>query len=228
MTATTVRATARSQRPAWLLISTMPLFVTFLVLATATIAEQTEASSAELTQVQLSELGAWWVALHLLWITPPLLAAMGLAMLATSWRMRGASAVRILAGITMLLALAYLVVQCLAFGFEGETWGDSRLYPLGVALSLAAGWFGALPATILVTGALARHRVAPKTAWTVAVLTTLYLALELLAYLPALAGAADLAETTGIPPFILGILWTALGVALLRSRVPTPARPPRP
>jgi hypothetical protein len=226
MIATSVHPTARSKRPAWLLISTLPLFITFLVLATVTIAEQTEASSAELTQVQLNELGAGWVALHLLWISPPLLAATGLAMLARTWSMRSATAVRVFAGMTMILALAYLVVQGLAFGFEGETWGDSGLYPLGVALSLAVGWFGSLPATILVSGALARHGVARGTAWAVAVLATLYLALELLAYLLVLFGAAELAETAGIPPFVLGILWAALGVALLRSRVPPPARSP--
>jgi hypothetical protein len=218
MTATSIRRT-RSKRPAWLLISTLPLFITFLVLATVTIAEQTEASSAELTRVQLSELGAGWVVLHLLWISPPMLAAMVLVMLARTWWVRVASAVRILAGVTMVLALAYLVVQCLAFGFEGETWGDSGLYPLGVALSLAVGWFGALPATILVSGALARNSVARRTAGTVAVLATLYVALELVAYLPALLGAADVAETAGIPPFVLGILWAALGAALLRSAV---------
>lgn len=223
MTETHVRQAASSKRPAWLLVWTLPAFAVFLVFATVTIATRTEASSAELTPAQVSELGLGWVALHLLWITPSLLAAMGLARLAETWRVPRAPTVRLLAWVAGSLALAYVVVQCFAFGVEGETWGDSGLYPLGVALSLAVGWFGTLPATILVGGALARHGVARRTAWAVAVLAALYLVLELLAYLPVLFGAATLAETAGLPPFVLGALWAALGVALLRSGVPSSA-----
>jgi hypothetical protein len=223
MTTTAAPDTTGVKRPAWLLILTLPAFIVFLGVATVTVAAQTDASSAELTLAQLNELGIVWVAVHLLWVTPPLLAAVGLALLARTWRMPHATAVTILGWAAGALALAYLVVQLLAFGFDGDTWGDSPLYPLGVALSVALGWFGTLPATILVSVALARRGVARMTALTVAVLVALYVVFELLVYLPVLFGSASLAETAGLPPFLLGFFWAVLGIGLLRSRVPSSA-----
>jgi hypothetical protein len=187
------------------------------------VAAQTDTSSAELTLAQLNELGIGWVVVHLLWIAPHLMAAVGLAVLARRWRMPRAATVTILARAAVVFALAYLVVQILAFGFAGDTWGDSPLYPLGIALSLAIGWLGTLPATLLVSLALARRGVVRLTAWTVAVLVALYFVFELLVYLPALFGSVSLAETAGLPPFLLGLFWAALGIGLLRSRVSSSA-----
>lgn len=223
MTTTAAPPTTSAKRPAWLLILTLPTFIVFLAVATVTVAAQTDGSSAELTPVQLNELGFGWAAVHLLWIAPSLLAAVGLALLARTWRMPRATTVTILAGSAVVFAFANLVVQLFAFGFDGDTWGDSPLYPSGIALSIAIGWFGTLPATILVSVALARRGVARITAWTVAVLVALYFVFELLVYLPALFGSASLAETAGLPPFLLGFFWAALGIGLLRSRVSSSA-----
>jgi hypothetical protein len=223
MTVTSPPRTVASRRSAWLLLGTLPAFVAFLALAGATIATQTDASAAELTTAQLRDLGASWVALHLLWVTPALLAAAGLVLTARTWGLPRAGTVTALAWATAAFALAYLTVQMLAFGADGATWGDSGLYPLGVASSLAMGWFGTLPATILVSLDLARRGVARRTAWTVAALAGLYLVLELLVYLTVLFGSATLEETAGLPPFLLGFFWAALGVGLLRSRVSSSA-----
>ena len=54
------------------------------------------------------------------------------------------------------------------------------LYGAGVILSLAVGWAGTLPATILVAVALASRGVARRSMWAVAVVTSLYLVVELL------------------------------------------------
>jgi hypothetical protein len=223
MTVTSVPGTVDVRRPAWLLLLTLPGFVAFLALASVTIATQTDASAAELTPAQLDDLGIALLALHLLWIAPSLVAALALAILVRTLRLPRASAVTVLAGGAVVLALAYITVQMLASGTGGTTWGDSALYPLGVAWSLAIGWFGTLPATILVCAALARRGVARITAWTVAALAGLYLAFELLVYLTVLFGAATLEETAGLPPFLLGCFWAALGVGLLRSRVSSSA-----
>lgn len=209
------------KRPAWLLVLTLPAFIAYLVLAVGTIPREANSSSAELTPAQLSDLGVWWIALHLLWITPSVLAAIGLVRLARRRRLRHLTVVRIFACAALALAAAYLVVQVLAFQFDGGTWGDSRLYPLGVMLSIAVGWAGTLPATILVAVAFARHRIATKTAWTVAALTAIYYVFELLTYLPVLAGPATFAETKGLPPFLLGIFWAGFGGTVLRARVPS-------
>lgn len=63
----------------------------------------------------------------------------------------------------------------------------------------------------------------------IAVVTGLYLVLELLTYLPAL-GSPELAETTGPPPLLLGFVWALLGYdcwpgVRSASRQPPPARP---
>ena len=209
------------KRPAWLLVLTLPAFIAYLVLAVGTIAREADSSSAELTPAQLSDLGVWWIALHLLWITPSALAAIGLAQLARRQRLPHTTAVPTLACAALVLAAAYLVVQLLAFQFDGGTCGDSRLYPLAVVLSLAVGWVGTLPATILVSVVFARHRIARKTAWTVAALTAIYYVFELLTYLPVLVGPGTFAETTGLPPFLLGLFWAGFGGSVLLARVPS-------
>jgi hypothetical protein len=215
---TTTRPTINLKRPAWLLVLTLPAFVAYVALAVTTLATETDSSSAELTPAQLSDLGVSWVALHVLWMAPPVLAAIALFQVARAARLRGAGTVSLLAGVTLVLAAAYLVTQVLAFGLDDTTWGDSSLYPIGVGLSLGVYWVGALPATILVAIGVARRGIRPKAAWTVAVVTGLYFALELLTYLPALIGSATLAETTGPPPFLLGSFWAFLGGSLLRAR----------
>ncbi len=212
-----------AQRPAWLLVLSLPAFVAYVVLALATIATKVEETAAELTPTQLSDLGASWVALHLLWALPSVLAALGLSRISSLLHLRHASVVRILAGAALVLAVAYFVVQLFAPRFDGSAWGDSPLYGTGVILSLAAGWAGTLPATILVALALASRGVARRSMWAVAVVTSLYLVVELLVYLPALLGSATLADTVGLPPFLLGIVWAALGGMVLRARVPSRA-----
>lgn len=216
MRGTSVPSSIDGRRPAWLLILTLPVFMAFLGLAVATIATQADSSSAELTPAQLADLGLWWVALHLLWITPTVLAAVGLSRLARAWRLTNLTAVQILCRVAVTLAACYLVVQVLALRFEGDVWGHSSLYAPGVVLSMAAGWTSTLPATILVCVSLTRHDITRKTAWTIAALTALFLAFEVAASLSALLQPADLSQTAGPPPFLLGFFWAALGVGLLR------------
>ncbi len=213
----TARTTQELRRPAWLLILTLPAFVAYVVLAVTTLATEADSSSAELTPAELSDLGVSWVALHVLWMTPPVLAAIALVMIARRMSLGLAPAVTALATVTVVLAAAYLVPQALAFGAETATWGDSDLYGVGVVLSLAVGWVGVLPATVVVAIGLAKRGISPKVSWGIAVFTGLYLALELLTYLPAL-GAAELEDTTGPPPFLLGFVWALLGVRLLARR----------
>ena len=184
--------------------------------AVTTLATRVDSTSAELTPSELSDLGVAWVALHMLWMTPPVLAAIALLLIARRLRLDVAGPVTVLSGIALVLAAAYLVPQLLAFGVEADTWGDSPLYAVGVVLSLSVGWVGVLPGTVLVARGLARRGVSPKACWTVVVATGLYLLLELPIYLPAL-GEPTLAETTGPPPFLLGFLLALLGLRVLSS-----------
>ncbi len=223
MTLTHAAPMTETRRPAWLLILTLPIYIAYLVVAVATIAQEADTTSAELTLAQISDLGVLWVLVHVLWMAPPIVAVIALSLVVRKRRLAHTSAIPALAVVAVVLAAAYLVVQLLAFGVGGETWGDSRLYPVGVVLSLAVGWCAALPATILVAVALARGGVRPKTCWTVAALTALYFVFEVLTYLPALLGPATLAETAGLPPFLLGFFWAVLGAGLFRARVPSGA-----
>jgi len=221
MTLTHAAPATETRRPAWLLVLTLPIFIAYVVVAVATIAQKADTTSAELTPAQISDLGVLWVLVHVLWVAPPIVAVIALSLVARKRQLARTATVPVMAGVGGVLAAAYLVVQLLAFGVGGETWGDSRLYPLGVVLSLAVGWCAALPATILVAVVLARSGVSPKTCWTVAALTALYFVFEVLTYLPALFGPATLDEAVGLPPFLIGFFWAALGGALHRARVPS-------
>lgn len=209
-------ATAGSRRPAWLLLATLPAFVAYVAFAVLTIAKEVS-TSADLTPAQLDDLGVEWMVLHLLWVAPPALAAVALAGLAA--RLRGAARhARLLAAVTGICLATYLVVNLLAYGSDTATWGDDALYPWSYTLSLAAGWLGVLPATILAGVTLARQGVARRTCWTVSALVAVYWVLEVLTYLPVLLGPATFAEFEGgLPPFLLGVLWAVLGGGLLRS-----------
>lgn len=70
------------KRPAWLLVLALPAFVAYVALAVTTLATEADSSAAELPPTQLADLGVFWVALHVLWMLPPVLAAIALAQLA--------------------------------------------------------------------------------------------------------------------------------------------------
>jgi hypothetical protein len=214
---TPARTTNDLRRPAWMLVLTLPAYVAYVVVAVTTLATEADSSSAELTPPELSDLGVSWVALHVLWMTPPVLAAIALVMMARRVGLGQARLVAVLSAVAVVLAAGYLIPQLLAFGAGTATWGDSDLYGIGVVLSLAVGWVGVLPATVMVTIGLAKHGITRKVSWGIAIFTGLYVVLELLTYLPAL-GSAELAETTGPPPFLLGFVWALLGVRLLARR----------
>ena len=206
------------KRPAVLLIATLAAFVVYVSFAVATIAREV-GTSADLTPAQMDDLGAVWLGLHVLWVVPPILAAIALTFL--SRMLQGATRfVPALAAVTIVFAGAYLLVNLVAYGSDTATWGGNALYPWSIALSLAAGWLGVLPATLLTSTALARQGIARRTAWTVTALVGLYWVVELLTYLPVLLGPETFAGFEGgLPPFLLGILWAILGGGLLRPGV---------
>ena len=123
MTLTAAPRETTFQRPAWLLVLTLPAFVAYLVLAVATVATKVETSSAELTPAQLSDLGPSWVALHLLWMLPSVLAAVGLAQLASRWQLQHAGAGPNARRPRGRPRRGVPVVQLLAFGFDGRDVG---------------------------------------------------------------------------------------------------------
>jgi len=212
-TAAPVR-TSVSRRPELLLFATLPAFVVYVAVAVATVATETDSTSAELTPAALSDLGPSWMALHVLWMAPSVLAALGLALLAARAGLRTTPQVRRLREGAIALAVLYLVPQGMAYTLDAQTWGDSPWYAVGVALSLGVAWLGTIPATLLVTTGLARRGIVPRTARTIAALCGLYLVWEVLTYASIAFGPATLTDTVGPPPFLLGLLWAALGARL--------------
>lgn len=223
MVLTPTRPSTRLTRPAWLLVATLPAYIAFVVLSATLLRPRVELGSAELTPDQIGELGPGWVAIALLWVLPPVLAAVGLAGIARGLpRTRLTRAVPYLGGLVTVLAVAYVAVHLLGIGAGTLTWGESPLFTTGFVLSLLIGWAGVHPASLLVLGTLVRAGIARRTATVVGVIYVLYWAVELLIYLPVLLGPGDLAGAdAGLPPFLLGFFWAAVGGALLRTGVPS-------
>lgn len=209
------------RKPAWLLVATLPAYVAYLVVALTTIARDAH-TSADLTHADISELGVAWMAVHVLWVLPPVLAAIALTSVARRVPGPLTRLVPLFAAITATLAAAYVVVNAFGFGSQGETWGDSALYPWSAMASLFAGWLGVHVATLIVVAALVRAGVARRTAIVVGALYAVYVVFEVLIYLPVIFGPTTFAEFLGgVPPFLLGILWAVLGGGLLKSPLPS-------
>lgn len=219
--ATTAGPPLQLNRPARLLVLTLPAYAAFVALSAAVIAPRVEISSAEMPPEQIAEIAPAWVAITVLWMLPPAIAAIALASIARRLpRTRLTAAVPVLAGAVGLLALGYVVVTLFAWGVQTPTWGDSPLFAAGFVLSLLVGWLGVHPASLLVLGALIRAGIARRTAIVIGAIYALYWAFELLVYVPALLDPGSLADSTiGLPPFLLGIFWAVMGGALLRAGV---------
>ena len=128
--------TATTRRPARLLVATLPAYVVYLVASVAVLRPRVELSAAELTPAEIGGLEPAFTALNALWVLPPVLAAVALAAIAGRLpRRRALSAVPYLAGSTVVLAVAHVVVGALASRQDTATWGDSPLFAVSVILS---------------------------------------------------------------------------------------------
>lgn len=218
MTVLAPSSTLTSRRPEVLLVSTLPAFVAYVAVAAATLATVADTTSAELTPAQVSGLGASWMLVHLLWMAPSVLAALGLSGLLGRERPGGADVRRLVVPATLGLAVLYVATQAVAYRVDTATWGDSGWYAVGVGLSLVVGWGVTIPATLLVTARLVREGVVPRAARVVAVLTGVYLLWEVATYVAIVVGPPTLIDTVGPPPFVLGLLWAGVGARLWWSR----------
>lgn len=210
-------------RPAWLLVGTLPTYVFYLIASFAVLSPRVELSSAELTPAEIAAIEPTFTALNVLWVLPPVMAAVALAAISRSLPPSIAlTGVRYLAWSTAALGVTYVVVGALASRQEAATWGESPLFFAWVILSLMMGWLGVHPATLIVLQALVRAGAAARTALVVSVLYALYWVLEILLYLPVLLDPSGSAlATAGLPPFLLGLFWAAVGGALIRRGVPS-------
>ena len=141
-----------------------------------------------MTPAEIDQLGVAWLAVHVLWVVPPLLAAVGLVGVARRIPGRLPRFVPAFAAVTVAFLPTYLVVNVLALRSDATTWGESALYPWSPLASLLAGWFGVHLATLSVVAALVKAGIAKTTALVVGGLYALYVVFEILVYLPVLFG----------------------------------------
>jgi hypothetical protein len=106
--------------------------------------------------------------------------------------------------------LGNLVLNWSMTGFDQPRMGEHPLYDLSIFLSLLAIWLGALAAGLVGLALRADGRLR-RTGLVVAVVAAVLI-------------VVDTTLTQGaIPPFAVSFLWLALGVGLLRGRVPSPS-----
>ena len=193
---------ATSRRPAWILTLSPVLFVLWLLAVVATMSGSGVTDSADLSPEKMDAIRTGWRLIWPVYAAAIIVGAAGMLMLRVSLLARVAGVVSIVA------ALANLVFSELAAGFTEPRLGDNGSYVVSLVASYAAIW-AALLALILTGVALYRTGTLRRTGLVVAVLAGLFLALDVV--------------TRGLPPFIVAPLWLAVGIALLRRRVASPA-----
>lgn len=201
------------RKASWLLVGTAAAAVLFLLTAGLTFPAEVERSS-QLTPDQMAAISIGWVVANLLWAMPALLAATAFVRIGVS---RVAALLASLAAGSMLV---YFGLTASLASFTTDTLGQDSRFGAASLISLFSAWAASV-ATVLLGVALFRSRVLRKTGITVAVITAAFLALDVITYLPALTGEIPMDEVENLPPVIITLLWLALGVGLLRRRVPS-------
>jgi hypothetical protein len=99
-----------------------------------------------------------------------------------------------------------LVLRLAAIGFSEAHLGDNNAYTWSLAASYVSTWAAAV-ATVLTGLAPRTSGLLRRTGLVIAVLGALFLALDV--------------ATRAVPPWLFAFLWLAVGVGLLRRRVPS-------
>jgi hypothetical protein len=203
MTSTALRSRgAISRRAAWILTLSPLLFVLWLLAVVATLSGSGVTDSADLSVAQMDAIRTGW---RLIW---PVYAAAIIVGSAAMMLLRLSLAARVASAVSIVAALANLVLSELAAGFTEPRLGDNGYFTASLVASYAAIW-AALVALIVTGVVLRRTGMLRRTGLVIAVLAGLFLVLDVV--------------TRGLPPFIVAPLWLAVGIALLRRRVTSPA-----
>ncbi len=197
--------------PAWLLALSPLAFVAWLALVIVTIAGTGVEDSADLTRQQMDSIRIGWAVVWPLYTAAVMIGAVGIALLNRTLRgttaQRWATASQVCTAVSVVAILANLVVSELSAGFTEARLGLNGLHDAALATSYVAIW-AALVAVALTGVALHRTAVLRRTGLVVAVISAAILVLDVL--------------TRGFPPFVVALLWLAVGVALLRRRAASP------
>ncbi|WP_410793311.1 hypothetical protein [Kribbella sp. C-35] len=198
--------------PARLLVIALVPLVAFMAMAHTTVVGD---AASDMTAAQVDERALPWITVAVLWILPIALAAVAFTAIAA--RLGRGSAVKPLAVLGVVLLMAYVVAQaCVVWIDSAAALADSSWLAAAILLSLL-GWWSVDVAAVLTCRHLFKHKVAPRTALVIGILTAAFLLLEIAIYLPALVGGQELQDTVGLPPMLLPALWAILGGVLWRQ-----------
>jgi hypothetical protein len=206
------RQPPRLRSAAWLLILSLLLFVMWLVGVVSTMSGTGVTDAADLTPAQMQTVGTGWLLQWPFYTAAILAGAVGMTQLNTALRDTPAGRIArvstVVSALSAVVAVAHLVLIELSAGFTEARLGDNPAYATSQVLSYTTIWAAGL--VIVLTGlALRTGGMLRRTGSVIAVLAALFLVADVL--------------TRGFPPFVVGFFWLAIGVCLLRRRVPSSA-----
>ena len=194
--------------PAWLLALSPLGFVAVVALGAATFVGSGIDDTAFMTPGQMADIRVAWLAFWPVYAAAVSVGAVGLILLGRTLAAGLAKAAQVAAGLSIAAVLGNLALNWSMVGFDRSRLGEHPAYDTSIFLSLLAIWLGALGAG-LAGLALRRAGILPRTGLVVAIVAAVLI-------------VVDTAVTQGaMPPFTVSFLWLALGIGLLRHRVPS-------
>lgn len=203
----------RLRTPAWLLALSPLGFVAVVALGAATFVGSGIDDTAFMTPAQMADIRVAWLAFWPVYAAAVSIGAVGLILLGRT--LAGgpgaaglARAAQVTAGLSIAAVLGNVILNWSMVGFDRQRLGEHPAYDTSIFLSMLAIWLGALAAG-LAGLALRRAGILPRTGLVVAIVAAVLI-------------VVDTTLTQGaIPPFTVSFLWLALGIGLLRHRVPS-------
>ena len=193
---------------AWLLALSPLAFVVVTAAGAATFPASGVDDTSLMSPDQMDDIRTAWLLFWPVYAAAVVIGAVALVMVARGLVGPLARAAQVAAGLSVVSILGNLVLNWAMTGFDQPRMGEHPLYDPSIFLSLLAIWFGALGAGLVGLALRAGGRLR-RTGLVVAVLAAVLI-------------VVDTTLTQGaIPPFAVSFLWLALGVGLLRSRVPS-------
>jgi hypothetical protein len=187
------------RRPAWLLALSPLGFVVLIVAGSAMIPP---GLFDEITPAALATFGGGWIAFHALLVLAIAWGCAGVALVGAALRRPLGTAAAAAAALAVLLEIGCAVVRSTMVTSTAPTLGQDGRAGTALLLSLLAVWV-AYVATALCGLALRASGTLRRTGLIVAVLAVALL-------------AVDIPTSGSIPPFAAALLWTTLGIGLLR------------
>jgi hypothetical protein len=198
----------RLRTPAWLLTLSPLGFVVVVAAGAATFVASGIDDTARMTPAQMADIRTAWMLFWPVYAAAVGVGAAGLILLGRALPGGLAKATQVAAGLSVVSILGNVVLNWSMLGFDQPELGRHPGYDTSIFLSILAIWLGAVGAG-LAGLALRRAGILRRTGIVVAIVAAVHVVVE-----------ATLTQGA-IPPFVVSFLWLALGIGLLRRRVPS-------